>query len=66
MLHMFLTAPVWSEEALARAKALFRSNRGALAKSLEKETTERVMQARVCAVSSVFVWHLCAMGVGGG
>lgn len=42
LLHLYLTEPVWSEEALRRAKTHYINNKGSVSKSLEKATAEKV------------------------
>ncbi|KAL6754220.1 peptidase M16 inactive domain-containing protein [Haematococcus lacustris] len=47
--HLFLTEPVWEEEAFRRAKAAWISNSQGIDKSLEGGTHERVMKAMMGA-----------------
>ena len=45
LVHLFLNAPVWSEAAMERAKAIWVSHHRSLTKSLERSSADRVMDA---------------------
>lgn len=45
LVHLFLDAPVWSEAAMERAKAIWISHHRSLTKSLERSSADRVYDA---------------------
>lgn len=45
LVHLFLDAPVWSEAAMERAKAIWVSHHRSLTKSLERSSADRVYDA---------------------
>ena len=45
MIHMFLEAPRWEEPAMERAKNVFLSSVKSIPKSLERASSERLMEA---------------------
>lgn len=65
LVHLFLDAPVWSEAAMERAKGIWINHHRSLAKSLERSTADRVMDAMLgperCFTN--LAYSLCCLSV---
>ena len=63
LVHLFLDAPVWSEAAMERAKAVWISHHRSLTKSLERSSADRVMDAMLGPERSLVqsLLHACCV-----